>query len=202
MRKKEVLKLNKPIYVACTVLELSKLAMYECYYDFLMEKCENFNLLYMDTDSFIIEVIGENFDDIMLGNKEYLDLKNVSKKSVYYADENKKIPGKMKDEYGGTPILEYVGAEPKSYALIDINNYEESVHQGHSSNFQSSKFKDVVNNKNVIRHPMKKITSKKLIIYTEDSYKISLSCFDDKRYIIDDGINTLPFGHKNISNNI
>ena len=167
-----------------------------------MEKCENFNLLYMDTDSFIIEVIGENFDDIMLGNKEYLDLKNVSKKSVYYADENKKIPGKMKDEYGGTPILEYVGAEPKSYALIDINNYEESVHQGHSSNFQSSKFKDVVNNKNVIRHPMKKITSKKLIIYTEDSNKIFLSCFDDKRYIIDDGINTLPFGHKNISNNI
>ena len=167
MRKKEVLKLNKPIYVGCTVLELSKLAMYDCYYDFLMKKCENFNLLYMDTDSFIIEVIGENFDDIMLGNKEYLDLKNVSKKSKYYADENKKIPGKMKDEYGGTPILEYVGAEPKSYTLIDINNYEESVHQGHSSNFQSSKFKDVVNNKNVIRHPMKKITSKKHIIYTQ-----------------------------------
>ena len=42
--KKEVLKSNKPIYVGCTVLELSKLAVYEFYYDFLMEKCENFNL--------------------------------------------------------------------------------------------------------------------------------------------------------------
>ena len=77
--KKEVLKLNKPIYVGCTVLELSKLAMYEFYYDFLMEKCENFNLLYMGTDSFIIKVIGENFDDIMLENKEYFDLSNFPK---------------------------------------------------------------------------------------------------------------------------
>ena len=54
--KKEVLKLNKPIYVSCTVLELK-------------QKCENVKLLYMDTESFIIEVIGENFDDIMLENK-------------------------------------------------------------------------------------------------------------------------------------
>ena len=67
--KKEVLKLNKPIYVSCTVLELSKLAMYEFHYDFLKQKCENVELLYMDTESFIIEVIRENFDDIMLENK-------------------------------------------------------------------------------------------------------------------------------------
>ena len=41
--EKEVLKLTKAIYVGCTVLELSRLAMYDFYYDFLMEKCENFN---------------------------------------------------------------------------------------------------------------------------------------------------------------
>ena len=33
-------------------------------------------------------------------------------------------------------------------------------------------------------------------IFTYQSNKISLSCFDDKRYILDDGINTLPYGHK------
>ena len=49
---------------------------------------------------------------------------------------------------------------------------------------------------------MKKITSKKHIIHTQNSYKTSLSCYDDKRYLIDDGINTLAFGHKDISNNI
>ena len=46
--KQEVLKLNKPIYVGCTVLELSKLAMYEFFYEFLKKKCENVKLLYMD----------------------------------------------------------------------------------------------------------------------------------------------------------
>ena len=50
-------------------------------YKFLKKKCKNVNLLYMGTDSFIIEVIGENFDDIMLENKEYFDLSKFSKDS-------------------------------------------------------------------------------------------------------------------------
>ena len=48
--KKETVKLNKPKYAGCTVSELSKLAMYEFYYDFLKRKCENVKLLYTDTD--------------------------------------------------------------------------------------------------------------------------------------------------------
>ena len=75
--KKEVLKLNNPIYLS--LLELSKLAMYDFHYGFIEEKVNNSNILYMDTDSFIIEVIEENFDDIMLENKEYFDLSNFPK---------------------------------------------------------------------------------------------------------------------------
>ena len=106
-----------------------------------MEKCENYNLLYMDIDSFIIEVIGQYFDDIMLENKEYFDLSNFSRSSKHYTDENKKVPGKMKDESCETPILEYVGAEPKSYTLIDKNNCEKSIHKGHSSNLKVANLK-------------------------------------------------------------
>ena len=72
----------------------------------------------------------------------------------------------MKDEYGGTPISEFVWPKPKSYTLININNCEKSVHKGHNFNFESSEFKNVVNNEKVISHPMKKVTSKKHIIYT------------------------------------
>ena len=53
--KKEVMKLDKPIYVGCTVLELSKLIMYKFWYDFIVKKCDSPKLLYMDTDSFIFE---------------------------------------------------------------------------------------------------------------------------------------------------
>ena len=200
--RKQLLTLNKPIYVGCVVLELSKLAMYEFYYDFLIQKCENVKLLYMNTDSFIIEVIGENFDDIILENKEYFDLSNSPKNSKYHTDDNKKVPGKMKDEYGGKVIYEFVRAKPKSYTIIDVNNCEKSVHKGHSFNFKSSEFKDMINNRKVVRHSMKKIISKNHKIYTQDGNKISLSCFDDKRHIKDDGIYTLAFGHKDRPNNI
>ena len=63
----------------------------------------------------------------------------------------------MKDEYGGTPIIEF----------ISPNNYEKTTHKGHSSNFKSSEFRDVVHNKKIIKHPMKKVTSKNHKIYTQ-----------------------------------
>ena len=68
--------------------------MYEFYYNFLKQKCENVKLVYRDTDSFIIEVRGEKFDDIMLENKEFFDLSNFSKNSKYHTDDNKKYQEK------------------------------------------------------------------------------------------------------------
>ena len=66
--KKELLTLNKPIYVGNATLELSKLAMYKFYYDFVKEKCKNPILLFTDTDSLSIET-EEDFYEIMHQNK-------------------------------------------------------------------------------------------------------------------------------------
>ena len=59
-------------------------------------------------------------------------------------------------------------------------------------------FVDVLFNKKVIGHDMKRIRSKLHKIGTYDVFKISLSCFDDKRYILDDGVNSLAYFHKDI----
>ena len=154
--KQEVLKLNKPIYVGNTVLELTKLFKYEFYYNFLTKKFKNIELLYMDTDSFIIETTNENFDKIMYEYKEYFDLSNLPKDCIYYCGDKNKVPGKMKDEYAGKVIFEFSSSKPKSYTIIDVNNNEKSVNKGHNSNIRSDEFKDVINNKKVIRHPMNK----------------------------------------------
>ena len=45
---------------------------------------------------------------------------------------------------------------------------------------------------------MKRIQSRLYRLGTYDVSKISLSCFDDKRYVFDDGINTLAYFHKDI----
>ena len=50
----------------------------------------------------------------------------------------------------------------------------------------------------MIRHNMKRIQSKLHKIGTYDVCKISLSCFDDKRYVLDDGVNSLAYFHKDI----
>ena len=56
-----------------------------------------------------------------------------------------------------------------------------------------NKFKDVLYGKKIIRQKMKRIQSKKHKLGTYEIDKISLSCFDDKRYVLDDGIYTLVY---------
>ena len=60
------------------------------------------------------------------------------------------------------------------------------------------KFKDVLFNKKIIRRKMKRIQSKKHKLGTYEIDKISLSCFDDKRYVLDDEIYTLSYFHKKV----
>ena len=59
------------------------------------------------------------------------------------------------------------------------------------------KFKVVLFNEKVIRHKMKRIKKKKHKLGTYETGKISLSCFDDKRYVLNDRIGTLAYFHKN-----
>ena len=60
----------------------------------------------MDTDSFIFEVINQNFNDVMLEHKEYLNLSVFREDSKYYDPTNKKVPGKMEDESPSQNIAE------------------------------------------------------------------------------------------------
>ena len=156
--KKELLTLNKPIYVGNAILELSKLAMYKFYYDFVKKKCKKCILLFTDTDSLCIET-EEDFYEIMHEFKELFDLSNFPKNSKYFCNDNKKVPGKMKDEYGGTVICEFIGLKSKMYSLLDVNNYEKSTYKGHNSNIKNSEFKDTLFNKKVISHIMKGMKS-------------------------------------------
>ena len=58
------------------------------------------------------------------------------------------------------------------------------------------KFKDVLFNEKIVRQKMKRIQSKKHKLGTYEINKIYLSCFDDKRYVLDDEIRTLAYFHK------
>ena len=72
------------------------------------------------------------------------------------------------------------------------------MYKAHNSNIRHDEFIDVHSNKKVFRHIMKGIKSFNRRMHTYESNKIYLSAFDDKRYILADGINTLAYGHKDI----
>ena len=103
----------------------------------------------------------------------------------------------MKDEYGGDIIDQFIGLNSKMYSIKKINGSESSTTKGVNIATEFNVFKDVLFNKKVIRHKMKRIQAKKHKTRTFEIDKIPLSCFDDKRYVLDDGVNTLAYFHKN-----
>ena len=80
-----------------------------------------------------------------------------------------------------------------------MNRSESSTTKGVNIATEFNEFEDVLFNEKVIRHKMKIMQAKKHKIGTYEIDKISLSCFDDKRYVLDDGVNTLAYFHKDCS---
>ena len=104
----------------------------------------------------------------------------------------------MKDEYRGTALYEFIGTKSKIYSILDVKNCEKNAYKGRSSNIEHDEFMETLINKKIIIHNMSGIKSFNHKMFTYESNKISLSAFDDKRYILADGINTLAYSHKDI----
>ena len=84
------------------------------------------------------------------------------------------------------------------YSLIACNDLLVNKTKGVNLLLRHKEYFDVLFGKKVIRYKMKRIQSNSHSAGTYDLNKICLSCFDDKRYVLDDGINTLAYGHKDI----
>ena len=131
-----------------------------------------------------------------LSRKDLFGFSNYSKDSKYFNETNEKVIGKMKDEFGGVTVVEFVGLKSRMYSMKKIDGKEYNAAKGVSIATEFDKFKDALFNEKIIRHKMKRIQSKKHKLGTYEIDKISLSCFDDKRYVLDDGIYTLVYFHK------
>ena len=125
------------------------------------------------------------------------DFSGYSKDSAYYDDSNKKKLGKMKDEFNGNKIDEFVALKSKMYSLIS-NDWEMNKAKGVHLMLKHREYIDVLFNKKVLRQQIKRILSEKHSISTYLLNKVSLSCYDNKRFILDGGIKSLAYGHKNI----
>ena len=121
--KKIRVKMTKPLYLGMSILDISKILMYEFWYNYIIPKYgDRAKLCYVDTDSFIIYIKTEDFfEDISNDVEKWFDTSNYNIKDQIPLPigKNKKVPGLFKDELGGKIITEFVALRPKTYSCLD-----------------------------------------------------------------------------------
>ena len=114
---------NKPIYLGACILETSKLHMYQFWYDHLKNKYNNkVELIYADTDSFIVQVETVDIYKDMLENENLYDFSDYPINHPNYDITNKKFLGKFKDKLNCKIIMEFIGLKPKMYSFDYIES--------------------------------------------------------------------------------
>ena len=197
---KKTLMLNRPAYVGMCILDLSKTLMYNFHYNYIKKEYgSRAKLLFTDTDSLTYEIETEDVYKDLWKRKELFDNSDYPKGSPYEFQENKKVIGKFKDESCGKIMSEFVGLRSKMYSYIMEDGKGGMTAKGIKKkvikkDIMHENYKNTLLNEEQMRHKMRTIRSVKHKLQSFEINKISLSCFDDKRYILNDGINSYSYG--------
>jgi hypothetical protein len=212
---KRLIKLNKPIYIGATVLDLSKLLMFKFHYDVMKVQFPNALMMKTDTDSLLYYIethdLYEEFKTPLI--QKHLEFSNYPKNHTLFNNDRKKVMGLFQDESVDNHMViisEYIGLRAKSYSNLLWNTAEQTYEnkmksKGTSKNhlkkrFDFEDFKDCLTNKKTIsigknaikdKHKEKILSfiSHNLQMYTVEQSKIVLSCNDNKR---------IPMEHNNL----
>ena len=205
---------NKQIYLGASILETSKLHMYQFWYDYLKEKYNNkVELIYTDTDSLIIHVETDDIYKDMWDDKNLHDFSEYPKDHPNYDITNKKVLMKFKDEMKSLIITEFIALKPKMYSFNYINNIDieinenkyddynnillnNNIHKGvkNSISLKHYEYKRSLYKEELIYKEFYNLQLNKQNIYLDRIKKIALNPFESKRYWIDN-INSLPYGY-------
>ena len=201
MRKVKV-KMNKPIYLGLSILDISKITMYEFWYDYVKIKYEDkARLCYMGTDSFVVNIRTKDFyKDISQDVNKRFDTSNYTFDRPLPMGINKNVIGLMKDELGGDIITEFVALRPEAYSYVTNNFIEMKKAKGTKKcvvnkmlRFEDYK-KYLFDNGKVLKS-QQRIKSENHEVYTENINKLALSCDDDKRIVTSDRITSYSYGY-------
>ena len=200
---KTKVKMNKPVYLGMTILDVSKTLMYEFWYDYLQPKYDDkAKLSYMDTDSFVLNIFTKDFfEDINNGVERWLDTSNYGKddKEPLQIGVIKKVTGMFKDELGEKIMKEFCALRAETYAYLMEDDNKVKKAKGVKKclikrRLMFENYKDsLFNNKTIMRSQLR-FKSDHHNVYTEEVNKIALNSNDDKRLQTFDRVTTYPYG--------
>jgi len=200
---REKIKLNKPVYVGFSILDISKTLMYDFHYGFIKNRYGNkAKLLFTGTDSLCYEIETKDVYQDMYDNKEKFDLSDIRSDQFkkFYDGTNKKVIGKFKPEYVNKIIQEFIGLRSKMYS-IKFDDGEECkkakgiVRSVTEKDIKHEMYRTTLETGGKMYSKMNAIRSIKHQLYTVEMNKVSLSAYDDKRWIKSDGISSYAHGH-------
>ena len=139
----------------------------------------------------------------MLSMGEYLDTSDYPVSHPLHSNLNKKVMAKFKDELNGIAVEEFVGLKAKMYSLLYANDESHCTAKGIKKQVVKKTFnhKMYVDSLKLSKSNyvlQNQIVGRKHEVFTVRINKMALNPFDDKRYIISDGVSTLAHGHYNI----
>ena len=158
-------------------------------------------MLYTDTDSLIVHVETEDVSADMLLDSDLYDTSNYPSDHPLYSTANKKVIGKFKDELGSRIMTEFIGLRSKMYSYIgaECGKRAKGVNRSVLRNtITHDDYRDCLFGQQVYTRNMLGLRSHQHEIYGETVRRVALSPLDTKRYILEDGITTLAYGHKDI----
>ena len=210
--RKTKAKIDKPFYVGFAVLELSKLLMYRFHYDYIKKEFgDKAEFLFTDTDSLMYRIFDSNlykkfYDD----RKKYFDFSEYPLSHMCFDESNKRVVGFFKDEAKGEIITEFIGLRPKMYSYLQLheNGNVEEKHRAKGIQKELARKYRHLDYLKELKDPIENLIKTKRIgtklhqIYSIETTKRGLCAFDDKRVLLDDEINTLPYGHYSVTGHV
>jgi len=192
------IKFDKPIYLGQVILDYSKQLMYNFYYEIVNKLWPDNELVASDTDSIFLNIKAKDIYEDMKGIMEELDTSAYPEDHPLYSEKNKKVIGKFKDELNGEIMKELIFLRSKVYSY-KTGNKECKKLKGISrsvvkKDITHDDYKRSLFNNKIQLNKMYRLNSDKHEMFVSEVNKVSLNPFDDKRYICDDGIETLPYG--------
>ena len=192
--EKVKVKMKKPIYLGLSILEISKIIMYEFWYDYVKKK-------YGDMVSLIMNNKTKDFyRDIAQDVKERFDTSNYDVDRPLPKGKNKKVIGLMKDELGGGIITEFVTLRPKTYSymtdeFIEMKKAKDIKKCVIKKMLKSEDYKKCLFDNEPMLKSQQRFKSENHEVYKENINKIAFSNNDDKRIVALGGITSYPYGY-------
>ena len=171
---KKKIEYSSPVYIGVTILELSKLHMFDVFYNILQPSLKDLTLHFMDTDSFVLSKSEGKISD------EHMDLSNLD----IPIKTNNKVPGKFMHELGTRIIEEFIALSPKTYSFKNYpKNTKEKGIKKHNNARHIDYHAALMNytQRTIDECRIQKVGDN---MTTTKTSKISLNIFDDKMFYV------------------